>query len=211
MIVYLLLLFLYSYFLYIYFSSIHYENNEDGHFEDDANDNFEDDDDSILTRQNCIKITRSVFRKRGQPGDFAWMIDRPEYSRSLFVFNDNEEQFYDFFTNKNPGEPGGGNGEIRPYQGHNPPRAIGVPTGTSKPHRGYMKLTLVSKKAIDDSMTTLLKLLSTGYYNTVIVSWNHKLKTLGSGIFKPSKLVKDYIFKKIESTVNIANQNCSEI
>lgn len=173
MIVYLLLLFLCLYFLYkIYFSDIHYENDEDVHFEDDGDDHFEDDTDSTLTQQNCIKILRSVFTKRGQPGDFAWMIERPEYSRSLFVFNDNEEQFYDFFINKNPGKPGGGNGEIRPYQGHNPPRAIGVPTGTSKPHRGYKDLTLVSKKAIDDSMTTLSKLLSTGNYDTVIISWN---------------------------------------
>jgi len=156
-----------------------------------------------LNNLKPIKIKKSIFTKSEQEGDFNWMIKQPEFSRSLFVFNDNEKQFYDFFTNKIPGNPGGGNAVIRQYQGSNPPRAIGVPTGKSS--QGYQQLINITKTPIDNSMQTLLRLLQTGNYDDVIISWDSKENTLGSGIFKPSIEVKNYIVEQIEKTVASAN------
>lgn len=158
----------------------------------------------LFSNLTQIKIKHSVFTEENKPGDFSWMINRPEYSRSLFVFNDNEEQFYEFFNKNIPGNPGDGNAIIRPYQGRVPPRAIGVPTGTLE-NGGYEQLIDSTKKPIDDSMQTLLRLLQTGIYDSVIISWDSKKNTLGSGVFEPEKVVKDYIVKQIQNTVASAN------
>ncbi|REJ76214.1 MAG: hypothetical protein DWQ47_11405 [Acidobacteria bacterium] len=41
----------------------------------------------------AMEITGRVFKHSGEYGDFAWMIEQPEYADALFIFNDNEEQF----------------------------------------------------------------------------------------------------------------------
>ena len=158
----------------------------------------------LFSNLKQIEIRYSEFIEANKTGDFSWMIDKPEYSCSLFVFNDNEEQFYEFFNKNIPGNPGLGNAVIRPYQGRVPPRAIGVPTGTLK-NEGYTQLIDSTKKPIDDSMKTLLRLLQTGNYDSVIISWDGKQNTLGVGLFKPSKQIKDYIVQQIQNTVASAN------
>ena len=37
-----------------------------------------------------VATVRSQFVARGADGDFAWMIEQPEYADALFLFNDNE-------------------------------------------------------------------------------------------------------------------------
>ena len=89
-----------------------------------------------------MELVPSRFDGRGRPGDFAWMITRPEYADALFVFNDNEEQFRAFQRDPTGGaglSPGGGNATVRPYRGADPPRAAGIPTGQGG--QGYARLT----------------------------------------------------------------------
>ena len=120
------------------------------------------------------------------------MIDRPEYARSLFVFNDNEAQFIAFFTGHPLGlQAGGGNAAIRPHQGHSPSRAAGIPTGNSA---GFAELDLNVKALIDDAMAHIKRLLATGNYDEVIFSYDAKNNTLGTGIFDVGMPVKQYIF-----------------
>ena len=77
-----------------------------------------------------MKVTKSQYSGSNCVGDFSWMIDRPEYARSLFIFNDNETQFKAFHANQPAGlSGGGGNAVIRPFQGGAHPHAAGIPTG----------------------------------------------------------------------------------
>jgi len=87
----------------------------------------------------AIKVVRSIYRSAGVSGDYLWMSDQPEFARSLFIFNDNEEQFDAFVAGEASGfTAGGGNASIRPLRKLLRPRAAGVPTG--KHGRGYSAL-----------------------------------------------------------------------
>lgn len=142
-----------------------------------------------------MQIIKSEFSCLGQDGDFSWMIDRPEYARSLFIFNDNEAQFHAFHTGHADGlSAGGGNAAIRPYQGHSPIRAAGIPTGN---HGGYTQLDKNVCALVDDAIAHIRGLLATGNYDQVIFSYDSKEKTLGTGIFKVADEVKDYIYQSI--------------
>ncbi len=86
-----------------------------------------------------ITVIPSTFSGSGQVGDFEFMLNQPEYERTLFIFNDNEEQFDAFVNGQSSGfSRGGGNAAIRPFRKLTPPRAAGVPTGKSG--RGYSSL-----------------------------------------------------------------------
>ena len=120
------------------------------------------------------------------------MIDRPEYARSLFIFNDNEMQFIAFHTGHEAGfAAGGGNAAIRPYQGHSPIRAAGIPTGEKS---GYQQLDLNVRALVDDAIAHIQRLLRSGNYNEVIFSYDATNDTLGTGIFHVADEVKSYIF-----------------
>ena len=62
-------------------------------------------------------LVASTFAGRGRAGDFAWMIEQPEYADALFIFNDNEGEFRAHQRHA-PGarqcHAGGGNAVIRP-------------------------------------------------------------------------------------------------
>jgi hypothetical protein len=142
-----------------------------------------------------VRVLRSEFTRAGVVGDFSWMIDRPEYARSLFIFNDNEAQFIAFYTGHPLGlQAGGGNAAIRPYQGHSPSRAAGIPTGNSS---GFQELDLNVKALIDDAMAQIRRLLATGNYDEVIFSYDAKNQMIGTGIFDVGAEVKQYIFDSI--------------
>jgi hypothetical protein len=142
-----------------------------------------------------MKVTKSQYTGPGSAGDFSWMIDRSEYSRSLFVFNDNEMQFIAFHTGHEAGfTAGGGNAAIRPYQGHSPIRAAGIPTGEKG---GYQHLDLNVRALVDDAMAHIQRLLATGNYDQVIFSYDEANNTLGTGIFEVADEVKSYIFESI--------------
>ena len=142
-----------------------------------------------------MQVIKSQFSGGHKDGDFSWMIDRPEYARSLFIFNDNEAQFIAFHTGHAAGlSAGGGNAAIRPYQGHSPIRAAGIPTGN---HGGYQKLDKNVRALVDDAIAHIARLLATGNYDQVIFSYDPKKKTLGTGIFTVADEVKNYIYESI--------------
>ena len=142
-----------------------------------------------------MKVTKSQYIGPNSVGDFSWMIDRPEYARSLFIFNDNEMQFIAFHTGHAAGfTAGGGNAAIRPYQGHSPIRAAGIPTGEKS---GYQLLDLNVRALVDDAMAHIQRLLKSGNYDEVIFSYDAENDTLGTGIFHVADEVKSYIYQGI--------------
>ena len=142
-----------------------------------------------------MQLIKSQFVGPRQEGDFSWMIERPEYARSLFIFNDNEMQFIAFHTGHEAGfTAGAGNAAIRPYQGHSPIRAAGIPTGEKS---GYQNLDLNVRALVDDAMAHIQRLLATGNYDQVIFSYDAVNDTLGTGIFDVADEVKSYIFESI--------------
>lgn len=150
-----------------------------------------------------IEILPVVFVGLRQSGDFSWMITRPEYADTLFIFNDNEQQFQAFAQYLTMGANktlacgvGGGNATIRPYQCQNPPRAAGIPTGSSG--LGYTNL-ITAKPQIDAAIKYIRDLLATGHYKRVAYSAANDGRTLGTAIFAPSPDIKEYIVKSIES------------
>ena len=139
-----------------------------------------------------IRIRKSVFQGGGCDGDFGWMIKQPEFARSLFIFNDNETQFEDFHQGRPSGlSAGGGNAIIRPYQGTKPQRAAGIPTGD---HGGYSELSPPVCQTIDRAIQYIRALLQSGDYDEVVISYDSKNDTVGTGIFKPHASVKKYIY-----------------
>ena len=148
-----------------------------------------------------MKVTKSQYSGSNCVGDFSWMIDRPEYARSLFIFNDNEMQFIAFHTGHEAGfAAGGGNAAIRPYQGHSPIRAAGIPTGEKS---GYQHLDLNVRALVDDAMAHIQRLLKSGNYDEVIFSYDAASDTLGTGIFHVADEVKEYIFQNILALENL--------
>ena len=146
-------------------------------------------------------MIRSEFTCRGIDGDFAWMIEQPQYARALFVFNDNENQFLAHQERRGTEHScsrGGGNAVIRPYECLEPPRATGVPTGS---FGGYSALDAHSRQIIDQAIDYVRMLLSSGGYEQVVVSWDSAQQTLGTGIFVVSRDVADYIIEQIELAV----------
>jgi hypothetical protein len=140
-----------------------------------------------------VSLVGSVFAGRGRAGDFAWMIDQPEYADALFVFNDNEGEFRAHQRHSSGARQchaGGGNAVIRPYQCQDPPRAAGIPTGD---RQGYPRLTDTARAAIDDALAAIRALLATGRYRRVFYSAADDSGALGTGIFVVGDDVKRYI------------------
>ena len=147
-----------------------------------------------------MQLIKSQFVGPRQDGDFSWMIELPEDARSLFIFNDNEMQFIAFHTGHEAGfTAGGGNAAIRPYQGHSPIRAAGIPTGEKG---GYQHLDLNVCALVDDAMAHIQRLLATGNYDQVIFSYDAANDTLGTGIFDVADEVKSYIYQALCSLGN---------
>ena len=147
-------------------------------------------------------LVPSTFAGRGRAGDFAWMIEQPEYADALVVFNDNEGEFR---AHQRHGAgarrcgAGGGNAVIRPYQCEDPPRAAGIPTGAAG---GYPRLTAGAKEAIDDALAAIATLLATGRYDRVIYSAADGSGALGTGIFVVGGDVKRYIVDGLRELVS---------
>jgi hypothetical protein len=147
-----------------------------------------------------VDVIGSVFTGRGKPGDFAWMIEQADYADTLFVFNDNEEQF--LAHRRDPTDPrgcvrGGGNAAIRPYRCTDPVRAAGVPTGVGG--AGYAGLTEENRRVIDDAVGVVRDLVRSGNHRRVIYSAADASGRLGTGIFEVGDDVKTYIVDRLRS------------
>ena len=146
-----------------------------------------------------MQVIGSVYVNDGEYGDFGWMLKQPDYDDALFIFNDNEPQFRAFLKDQTPGSEGcavgGGNAAIRPYRCQNPPRAQGIPTGTT---HGYPQLTPEVKQVIDESFGVIRTTLKSGRYERVFYSAADAQGDLGVGIFKDlGDDVKSYIVAEL--------------
>jgi hypothetical protein len=142
-------------------------------------------------------VIGSQFSQAGAPGDFSWMIERPEYADALFIFNDNEEQFRAYVKDPTGGygcSDGGGNARIRHYRCLEPPRAAGVPTGSQGV--GYQQLTDAVRGVVDEAIAVIKDLLASGRYQRVIYSADSD-GGLGTGIFRVGDDVKRYIVAEL--------------
>lgn len=150
-----------------------------------------------------VELIGSEFFAPGHPGDFAWMVEQNRYRRSLFIFNDNQDQWESHIAGMHEAcFPGGGNAIIRPFQDHKPARAIGIPTGWAmRRGAGYKSLIPEVKDALDHALARVEALVKTGQYDKVIYSSDGK-GSLGTGIFKVGQDVKDYIVQGLKETVN---------
>jgi hypothetical protein len=141
------------------------------------------------------ELLASTFAGPGRDGDFAWMLGRPEHARTLFVFNDNEEQWR--AHRRDPADragcaPGGGNAVVRPAQCEDPPRAIGIPTGRGG--RGYARLTDDVRAVLDEALGAVAELLATGRYDRVAYSAAAGTAgDLGTGIFSVGEDVRRHV------------------
>lgn len=144
-----------------------------------------------------FEVIGSVFDKPGRDGDFSLMCQQSEHEKSLFIFNDNEEQFRAFVRGDSLGfSEGGGNAKIRPLRGLKPPRSAGVPTGLLN-GGGYLRLDEATKKVINESLTVIQELLNSGDYERMIFSKDESSPTLGTGLFFVAEDVKKYIYDSL--------------
>jgi hypothetical protein len=153
-----------------------------------------------------LQVIGSVYRGANQLGDFRWMIEQSDYQDTLFIFNDNEEQF--LAHQQNPDShlgcaPGSGNAVIRPYQCQSPPRAAGIPTGIHG--QGYSRLILTHQQVIDQSLSVIRSLVATGHYQRVIYSTDPSGHTLGTGIFQVGEDVKAYIVSQLQQLMLLSS------
>ena len=150
----------------------------------------------MIAMRNKITVIPSIYSGSGKAGDFEWMLNQPEHERTLFIFNDNEEQFDAFVKGESSGfTRGGGNAAIRPFRKMSPPRAAGVPTGKSG--RGYSFLDEPTKAKIDQALAVIKDLLETGNYDSIVFSANETKTDIGTGLFDVGADVRAYIFGRL--------------
>lgn len=141
-------------------------------------------------------VTPTFFEGLGRHGDFAWMRTQPDHASTLFIFNDNEEQFNAYLNGKASGfTAGAGNAIARPWRLLSPPQSAGIPTG--KNGKGYESLDTQTKLKIDQSLQVISDLIATGNYSQLVFSADSTLTTLGRATFAVSAEVCEYIFKNL--------------
>lgn len=127
------------------------------------------------------------------------MVQRSEYQDVLFVFNDNEEQFYEHYQSPNDFKgsgclPGGGNAVIRPFQCQSPQRAAGIPTGP-----GYDRLTQHVQAVLDAAIEQVVRVASREKLTRIFYNAKSEAGDLGYGIFHPGDDVRQYIVDKLRA------------
>ncbi len=148
-----------------------------------------------------VQIIGSIYDGNNKPGDFAWMLNQPQYDDAFFIFNDNEECFV-----AHRDDPAGvvgctagdGNAIIRPYQ-CSTCRVLGIPTGTLQPFQGYSALTPHVKALIDSAIGTIRQLIASNGNKRVFYSAADAQGDLGGHIFKTAPAVKQYIVQQIRT------------
>jgi hypothetical protein len=141
-------------------------------------------------------VMPSFYRGKGQFGDWQWMKDQTVFAHTLFVFNDNEEQFVAYLAGTEYGySVGAGNALARPWRQLNPPKSAGVPI--EKNGAGYQQFDKATKEKIDQSLTIIYDLLKTFYYDYLVFSTDETGKTIGTSTFEVDEQVLQYIFDRL--------------
>jgi hypothetical protein len=145
---------------------------------------------------NNVEVIPIAYSGMGKVGDFAWMQSQPDYANTLFVFNDNEEQFDAFLNGTASGfTAGGGNAIARPWRKLDPAKSAGIPTGSLG--SGYSVLDAKTQAKIDQALQIIDGLLKLGSYDKLVFSADQTLTTLGTGIFNVCDAVRNYIFESL--------------
>jgi hypothetical protein len=148
-----------------------------------------------------VKLKPVVFEKKDKNTHFDHLIRLKNHSKTLFIFNDNEESFLSESC-----EAGGGNAIIRPYSCGAYPKAAGIPTGVNG--TGYLDLTTNVRKIINDAIRKIVYLLKNYPFNQIVYSANRD-GTLGSGIFDVSEKTKKFIMMQLRLAVRKVNKDLS--
>jgi hypothetical protein len=124
--------------------------------------------------------------------DFNNLVKLPQFSRTLFLFNDNTDDHATCMR-------GGGNASARVMNRYSSlpiPKSAGIITGTLM-RGGYENLSSC-QHIIDECFNEIEDLLSTGNYDSVLYSVNsYDSFIVGNGIFRPSPDVLKYITGRI--------------
>jgi len=125
---------------------------------------------------------------------FEVLMKKNQFTKTLFIFNDNEREH-------DSCKRGSGNAVIRKYNVYSSleyPKSHGIPTGVYR--KGYSELNEECMTAIDNAISEIKELLSTGYYDSIMYSMEDDQDiVLGTGIFTVSRDVLVYITKQIFS------------
>lgn len=143
-------------------------------------------------RGTGVTLVPSVFTRRGQDGDFNWMIRQPQYRTHFFIYNDNQEAML-----SQSSRAGGGNAIIRPFRAASPPRAWGIPTGSRG--QGYPSLNDTARGHIDTAINRIVALCREHGYTHVHYSANRD-GSLGTAIFAPHPSVTAYILRRLQES-----------
>ena len=156
---------------------------------------------SVDSIEKTVVLVPTYFKKANEDGDFTWMIKQSEYATHFFIYNDNQEAY----LNKGIQIKGGGSALIRPYRYTTPPRAFGIPTGSSG--KGYSELSVTNKKYIDDAIEKIYELCLQYDYTHVHYSADPKKKLqIGSSIFEVHEEVKQYITAQLQEKFRLEEQ-----
>jgi len=156
------------------------------------------DREKITTQQQLekdIKVIGSVFKAKGQEGDFDWQIRSGLYEDSLFIYNDDEMR-------RKWKRAGQGNAVIRKYNRYalpERPRSVGICTGNGKENKGYTSLDEHTKSVIDDCISEVIEIVNKYGYKKIYYSAKEPDGLLGTSIFQVDDDVLQYITKKIRS------------
>lgn len=126
--------------------------------------------------------------------DFSKMMLKPEFSKTLFIFNDNE-------TEHDSAKRGAGNAIMRKYniygvKDNEAPRSHGIPTGVHR--KGYTQLDDRTKFVIDSAFEEIRCLLESFEYDSIAYSIEDNDNIiLGTNIFKVDREVIIYITREI--------------
>ena len=108
----------------------------------------------------ALVVEASLFRKRGEDGDFDYMHKQPQYQDALFI---SLENVVDMLT---ANQPGGGSACLRDkafYDSLTEPDkkkcSVGIPTGWSRESGGFTLLDNRTRQIIDNAFDRLLRVL----------------------------------------------------
>lgn len=156
-----------------------------------------------------IQIMPIMYIETDKTTDFSWMAQQPQYAATLFIYNDNQQNFVNFLntpirdliSGKVNYSKGSGNAKaMRPYQYMYPIRAMGIPLGPRPGHGGgYKILNKKNRDTIDMSFKVIEDLLSTGLYDTIAYSAASDGYTIGTSTFTLPENIVGYVTEKIWS------------
>jgi hypothetical protein len=143
-----------------------------------------------------ITLIGSIFTEVGAFGDFYYMIESGKYKNALFIYNDNEESYFDKSFNA-----GAGNACIRKFNKYNErfsnnPMSFGIPTGTLE-HGGYKNFNRRNMEIINDCINQIIQIIQTFNKKQLFYSSKDITGILGNGIFEVNIDVLRYITFKL--------------